>query len=98
MILFQLPDKRAPADTMNGCRICTVRKCLCLREQEDFLRCHGNIGQKNRIAGDIIPAEVQKPGNIVKGSQHMVICPVAFHRLSQIRNLVRPRLPRPLCI
>ena len=28
----------------------------------------------------------------------MIVCLMTFHRLSQIRNLVRSRLPRPLCI
>ena len=64
-------------------------KCFFLGEKEDFVLRHYGIAHKDRIAGNIIAAQIQKPGDIVEGGHDMEAAAVFLHFVPDHPDLFR---------
>ena len=57
------------------------------KQNTSFFR-EDEIAQKDRVAGDVVPPQVQQPGDVFQGGQEEGIGPLADHGPAKLRQLV----------
>ena len=65
-----------------------IFKIICIRVKSQTVCTHHQISQNNRIVLYIIAPEIQKPCNIIQGSQHKPVRFLLCHRLTNDGNSV----------